>query len=258
MRRVAVTGLGAVSPFGVGVKAYWNGLSAGVCAIRPVTLVETEGFRCRIAAEVPDGVGGSPRRTRADRFALAAAREALEDAGLSRDERAEAALVVGAVGGGMLEAEAWYWERFRGRRPASRRTPRSTLPFSHADVVGNVLGLAGPRETLVTACSSGAASRRSAAESRASSSASRAAVSASRSARARRADPPIVPGTSAAMRERNPSVSISVMGRIAHAPAVIPCQNALTPAPKGLTAPSPVTTTVRPRRPLTAGSPAPR
>src|SRR3989442_912854 len=58
----------------------------------------------------------------------------------------------------MLEAEVWYWERFRGGGPASRRTPRSTLPFSHAGVLGNVLGLEGPRETLVTACSSGAAS----------------------------------------------------------------------------------------------------
>src|SRR2546428_6473483 len=150
--------LGVVSPFGTGVKAYWNGLSAGACAIRPVTLIETEGFRCRIAAEVPDGFGGSLRRSRADRLALAAAREALEDAGLSRVERAEAALAVGAVGGGMLEAEAWYWERFRGRRPPSRPTPRSMLPFSHAEALGNALGLEGPRETLVMACSSGAAS----------------------------------------------------------------------------------------------------
>jgi len=147
-----------VSPFGVGTKAYWNGLSAGVCAIRPVTLIETEGFRCRIAAEVPNGIGGSLRRSRADRFALAAAREALEDAGLSRVERAEAALVVGAVGGGMLEAEAWYWERYRGSRPPSRPTPRSTLPFAHAEALGNALGLEGPRETVVMACSSGAAS----------------------------------------------------------------------------------------------------
>jgi len=158
VRPVAVTGLGVVSPFGTGVKAYWNGLSAGVCAIRPATLVDTEGFRCRIAAEVPDGIGGSPRRSRADRLALAAAREALEDAGLSRDERVEAALVVGAVGGGMLEAEAWYWERFRGRRPASRLAPAATLPFAHVEALGNALGLEGPRETLVTACSSGAAS----------------------------------------------------------------------------------------------------
>src|SRR5204862_6569260 len=154
MRRVVVTGLGVVSPFGLGAKAYWEGVRSGTCAIRPVTLIETEGFRCRIAAEVPNGIGGSLRRSRADRFALAAAREALEDAGLSRVERAEAALVVGAVGGGMLEAEAWYWERYRGSRPPSRPTPRSTLPFAHAEALGNALGLEGPRETVVMACSS--------------------------------------------------------------------------------------------------------
>ncbi len=43
-RRVVVTGLGAVSPFGAGVKAFWQGISAGVCAIRPITLIETDGF----------------------------------------------------------------------------------------------------------------------------------------------------------------------------------------------------------------------
>src|SRR5438552_2790505 len=82
----------------------------------------------------------------------------LETTRPTRVERAEAALAVGAVGGGMLEAEAWYWERFRGRRPPSRPTPRSMLPFSHAEALGNALGLEGPRETLVMACSSGAAS----------------------------------------------------------------------------------------------------
>jgi 3-oxoacyl-[acyl-carrier-protein] synthase II len=39
MRRVLVTGLGAVSPFGAGVKAFWAGLAAGTCAIRPLTLI---------------------------------------------------------------------------------------------------------------------------------------------------------------------------------------------------------------------------
>ncbi len=72
MKPVAVTGLGVVSPFGAGVKAYWEGISGGVCAIRPITLIDTEGFRCRIAAEVPAGIGGSARRTRADRLALTA------------------------------------------------------------------------------------------------------------------------------------------------------------------------------------------
>jgi 3-oxoacyl-[acyl-carrier-protein] synthase II len=159
MRRVVVTGLGAISPFGAGVKAFWAGISAGTCAIRPVTLIETDGFRCQIAAEVPDGVAGSLRRSRADRLALAAAREALDDAGLSRDDRRDAALVVGAVGGGMLEAETWQWRR-RGRAArgrASIRALRSMLPSSHAETLASRLGLTGPRETLVTACSSGAA-----------------------------------------------------------------------------------------------------
>jgi 3-oxoacyl-[acyl-carrier-protein] synthase II len=87
MRRVFVTGLGAVSPFGAGVKAYWAGLAAGACAIRPLTLIDADGFRCRIAAEVPEVGVGSPRRSRADRLALGAASEALQDAGLAAADR---------------------------------------------------------------------------------------------------------------------------------------------------------------------------
>ena len=158
MKPVAVTGLGVVSPFGAGVKAYWEGISSGVCAIRPLTLIDTEGFRCRIGAEVPDSIGGSTRRARADRFALAAAREALDDAGINRADRADTALIVGAVGGGMLEAEAWYWQRARGATAPPPRVLASCFPSSHVDVVGSALGLGGPRETVVTACSSGAAS----------------------------------------------------------------------------------------------------
>jgi len=145
------------------VKAFWQGISGGVCMIRPITLIDTEGFRSRIAAEVPEAIGGSARRSRADRLALAAAREALEDAGLGPAERRDAALVVGAVGGGMLEVEAWYWAHRRGDG-ANPAAARATLPASHADVLAWRLGLDGPRETVVAACSSGAASLAMAAE----------------------------------------------------------------------------------------------
>jgi 3-oxoacyl-[acyl-carrier-protein] synthase II len=160
--RVVVTGLGAVSPFGAGVKAFWEGLASARCAIEPLTLIETEGFRARIAAAVPaaavDRLAASRRRSRADRFGLAAATEAVEDAGLSRAELARTALVVGAVGGGMLEAEAWYWARARGHGgPDAGAGLAAVLPCSHADVIGRRLGLGGPRETVVMACSSGAA-----------------------------------------------------------------------------------------------------
>src|SRR2546430_16872345 len=108
MTQVVVTGLGAVSPYGAGVAAYWKGLAGGACAIRDLTLIETDGFRCRLAAEVPEPLPGSARRTRADRLAIAAAGEALADPGLGARDRAAAALVVGAGGGGMPQAEAWY------------------------------------------------------------------------------------------------------------------------------------------------------
>jgi len=105
---------------------------------------------------VPEVVGGSSRRTRADRFALTAAEEALSDAGLGLGDREDVALVVGAVGGGMLEAEAWYWATSRGR--AARLVPavRSVLPCAHADTLATRLRVRGPRHTVVTACSSGA------------------------------------------------------------------------------------------------------
>jgi 3-oxoacyl-[acyl-carrier-protein] synthase II len=165
MRRVLVTGLGVTSPFGAGVKPYWAGLVAGACAIRPVTLIDASAFRCRIAAEVPDAGPASSRRSRADRLALGAALEALDDAGLGAGDRAGAALVVGAVGGGMLEAESWYWARARGERsPRWAASLRSMLPAAHAETLAHRLGLGGPRHTVVTACSSGAVALAEAAE----------------------------------------------------------------------------------------------
>ncbi len=163
MGRVVVTGVGVVSPYGVGVRPFWEGLSSGRCAIRPITLFETGGFRSRIAGEVPapalDALAASRRRSRADRFGLAAAREAVVDAGLSRAEQAMAGVIVGGVGGGMLEAETWYWQMARsGEDPRRRTALRSILPSSHAAVVAHCLGLGGPKETVVMACSSGAAS----------------------------------------------------------------------------------------------------
>jgi 3-oxoacyl-[acyl-carrier-protein] synthase II len=162
-REVVVSGLGIVSPYGLGTKTFWSGLAAGACAIKPVTVIETEGFRSRIAAEIPADVvgtlGTSRRRSRADRIALAAAREALADSGLQGRERADAGLFVGAVGGGMLEGEDWYWdEGRRGVISPRMRALRSILPYSHAETLGWRLGLTGPKETVVMACASGAAS----------------------------------------------------------------------------------------------------
>ena len=162
-REVVVSGLGIVSPYGLGTKTFWSGLAAGACAIKPITVIDTEGFRSRIAAEIPadvfSAIGVSRRRSRADRIALAAAREALADSGLQGRERSRAGLVIGAVGGGMLEGEDWYWdEGRRGVVSPRMRALRAILPYSHAETLGWRLGLTGPKETIVMACASGAAS----------------------------------------------------------------------------------------------------
>ena len=155
---------GRGSPFGAGVKAYWAGLAAGACAIRPLTLIDTTGFRCahrrRGAGDVRRlGVLADARAPIASRWPPRG--EALDDAGLDARERAETALVVGAVGGGMLEAEAWYWARARGRRRRRGiRALRSMLPVLPRRALGHGgCGLGGPRQTVVTAVLLGAACR---------------------------------------------------------------------------------------------------
>lgn len=160
--RVVVTGLGVVSPYGLGQRAFWAGLVAGRSVIGPVTLFETEGFRSRIAAEVPpDAVAprASRRRSRADRLAIAAADEAVADAGLSRADLVPAAVVVGGIGGGMLEAEAWYWrlQREGVDDPELRTALRTVLPTAHAELLARRYRTTGPKETVVLACSSGSA-----------------------------------------------------------------------------------------------------
>lgn len=169
MKRVLVTGLGVVSPYGAGRAAFWEGLVAGRCAIGPIGLFDTTGFRTRIGAEVPSGTvlpRVSPRRARADRFAVAAVDEAVQDAGLSRAELRPAAVIVGGIGGGMLEAETWFWRREREGidDPRLRTALRTILPFTHADVIARRYGTTGPKETVVLACSSGGAALGMAAE----------------------------------------------------------------------------------------------
>jgi 3-oxoacyl-[acyl-carrier-protein] synthase II len=111
-RRVAVTGLGAVTPLGEDPGSTWEGMLAGRSGVGPITLFDTEGYRTTIAAEVS---GWEPEKhfdkrevRRVDRFAqffLVAVRQAMEQAGISYLEddpaAARAGVVVGAGFGGM-------------------------------------------------------------------------------------------------------------------------------------------------------------
>src|SRR5262249_228807 len=102
MHRVVVTGLGAITPIGLGVERFWENLCAGVSGVDRITSFDTTGLTMQVAAEVPDfdprdfrdfkGGGGMDR---CSQFAVAAAGQAIADAGL--DIAAEPGGRVGAM-----------------------------------------------------------------------------------------------------------------------------------------------------------------
>src|SRR5574344_609263 len=92
-RRVVVTGMGIVSPFGLGVKLFWDSLKAGKSGITKIESIPLEGQSVTVAGEVKNFAeqsGLDPKELkRSDRymqFANVAAREAMEDAGLKKED----------------------------------------------------------------------------------------------------------------------------------------------------------------------------
>ena len=164
-RQVVVTGLGTVNALGSSVAEFAAALRAGTSAIGPLMLFDTTGYRSRIAAEVtddapPPGIPASLRRrlSRSDVFALRATAEALADSGVAGTTAPERiGLAFGGTTGGMLRAEECLRARTEGRIGRYRPDPIIGSPISaSADVVASAFGIAGPRLSLSTACSSSA------------------------------------------------------------------------------------------------------
>ena len=180
--RVVVTGLGAVSAWGWSCEALARGLDSGRAAIREPRRLSTEGQRTHLAAEVspppPEVVEALSREledpgvTRADAFALAAAREAWLQAGLGpwklaadAPARAEVGVFFGGSTAGMAEGEGFF---ARLLDPEQGR-PRLASLLSHqlngpGDAVARRLRLAGPVESFSSACAAGALAVQSALE----------------------------------------------------------------------------------------------
>ncbi|MCS7312503.1 MAG: beta-ketoacyl-[acyl-carrier-protein] synthase family protein [Acidobacteria bacterium] len=141
MRRVAVTGWGCVTPFGIGVEAFGRGLAEGRSATRRLTLFEAdESITCTVVAEVPDFRPEDYIESRAERGRLGrvvpmlwlAAEEALSMAGLdprsmSLSERQAVDVLLGSAGGGIEFAERQYRLYFAGQR---RQTSVYAIPSS--------------------------------------------------------------------------------------------------------------------------------
>src|SRR5918994_1759199 len=117
MRRVAVTGVGVVAPGEPGTKAFWNRITNGRTATRPISLFDATSFRSRVAAECdfdPAAVGLKPadvaRMDRYVQFAVVAAREAVADSQieLAEDALPRVGVVMGTAVGATTRLERDY------------------------------------------------------------------------------------------------------------------------------------------------------
>jgi len=175
--RVAITGIGVVSPFGVGRDLFWSSVSQGLSGTRAVTEFDASQLTSRVLASVPDaslaaagadgadlgddaaqGNGGGradPRRyAKVSRIAVLAAREAFADAGIEPHTE-NIGVVVGSGAGGIDVAERQYGDYYRGDR---HRVSPYAIPVSIVGIVSSeisiALGLRGVSHVLSTGCTS--------------------------------------------------------------------------------------------------------
>lgn len=162
MGDVWITGIGLLTALGPDRETTWRRLTAGETGIRPITLFDTTGFRTTLAAQIdvaglPDPQPGllPKHSTRASHFALLAAREALEDAGLQADGELSWGLAFGGGTAGLFEAEDFVARRLRrGPRARGLGAFLEVPQDAPADRVAAAFSLIGPRLTVTTACSS--------------------------------------------------------------------------------------------------------
>jgi 3-oxoacyl-[acyl-carrier-protein] synthase II len=163
MRRVAVTGLGAVTPLGNDVESTWSSALAGRSGVDWIRAFDASEFPVRIAAEVKDfdpSTAASPKEVRKlDRnvlLALAAGREAMADAGLNGFDPARVGVVFGsAIGGflGIMDQHEVLQER--GPERVSPNFLPNVLVDSASGQLAISLGLRGPNYAVVSACATG-------------------------------------------------------------------------------------------------------
>src|SRR5437868_5959900 len=163
-RRVAVTGLGFVTPIGQDIETVWSSLVEGVSGVGPITRFDASDYACRIAAEVKDydAERFMDRKTarhigRYCQFAVGAAKMALEDAGLDPHEMDpdDVGVIISSGIGGMEEIERNHSALLeRG----VRRISPFTVPMMIADMAAGIVAMqtraGGPNYAIVSACAS--------------------------------------------------------------------------------------------------------
>jgi 3-oxoacyl-[acyl-carrier-protein] synthase II len=166
MQRVVITGIGLVTPVGIGQRECWEALLAGKSGAAPITLFDAAAFRVRFAAEVKNWDGTrfveKKKLKEMDRFiefACGAASMAVKDAQLelSDAERDEAGCFIGVGLGGLATLE-------RTKETLLSKGPQKVSPYAIPGIIANLAagqvsmahGLRGPSYTTTSACSSGA------------------------------------------------------------------------------------------------------
>lgn len=164
-KRVVITGLGAVTPIGIGTEIFWENLIAGKSGVGPITQFDTTDFGVKIAGEVKDfdytqymDKKEGKRMDKVTQFAVAAAKMALDDSklDLSKIDAVRAGVCVGSGIGGIhtfLEQSLKYGEK--GPSKISPFFIPMEIPNMPAGQISIAFGFKGPNTAIVTACATG-------------------------------------------------------------------------------------------------------
>jgi 3-oxoacyl-[acyl-carrier-protein] synthase II len=164
-RRVAVTGLGVMSPIGLDPDTFWKNLSDGVSGLRRITRWDPTPYEAQIAGEILDfdpatymDFKAARRTDRNVHFGVAAGKQALEDSGLVIDEsnRDDVGVIFGSGAGGpylMMENKV-TWDA-KGSRSVSPFFIANMLPDTASGQLAIETGIRGSNMCIVTACSTG-------------------------------------------------------------------------------------------------------
>lgn len=165
MRRVVITGMGAITPIGLNLEEFWNGIKEGRTGFCEISRFDTSNFKNKVAAEVKgfDGknymdVKSARRMELFSQYAVAAAKEALQDAGIDM-EKEDPYRVGCAVGSGVGSLDAMEREHKKLLEKGPSRINPLLVPLMITNMAaGNVsiqFGLKGKNINVVTACTTG-------------------------------------------------------------------------------------------------------
>lgn len=165
MKRVVITGMGAITPLGISVDTFWEGIKASRVGISEISSFDSSNYKAHVAAQVDDfkadeymDFKSAKRMERFCQFAVAAAKEALEDAGVSRSSM-DPYRIGTAIGSGIGGLEAIEREHVRLLEKGPGRINPLLVPMMISNMAaGNVaiqFGLKGKSINVVTACATG-------------------------------------------------------------------------------------------------------